>query len=281
MKKVKKVKKLKNVFVCLMSAFLLSVGLISAKVHADVLLEVDDSFWRAHQNECDYLYRTYTVNGDQGYAILWESPVSSRQEEVLTNGTSISTNWHYTDSKGETWCAVNTGEYSQGYEKISGWIKTSDCLVNPDYISFREAHEEEFVEYDPAYDNALEGLETVVLWTYPCSGKVKTDRMDAGGLQDRRVYNTCWKDSQGRMWAFVGYCYGVRNTWICLDDPANPELEADESVIPRDAVVYPAADDLPDTKSGVTGLTIAAVLAVVAVTIVLLWLFFVRKRRKG
>ena len=78
-----------------------------------------------------------------------------------------------------------------------------------------------------------------------------------------------------------GYCYGVRNTWICLDDPANPELEADESVIPRDAVVYPAADNLPDVKSGVTGPIIAAVLAVVAVTIVLLWFFFVRKRRKG
>lgn len=273
-------KKTNKMFLCLLFVFLLTLGLVPAKVHADVLTEVDDGFWRNHQSECDYLYRTYTVNGDQGYAILWASPVSSRQREVLINGTSIYSNWHYTDSNGETWCAVSTGEMSQGYEKIRGWIKTADCLVNPDYISFREAHEEEFVEYDPAYDNALEGLETVVFWTYPCSGKVKTDHMDAGGLRDGRAFDTCWKDSKGRMWAFVSYCYGVRNSWICLDDPANPELEADESVIPRDAVVYPAADNLPDAKSGVTGLTIAAVLSVVAVTLVLLWFFFVRKRRR-
>lgn len=274
----------KKVLIFLLAVCLLSFGLGSARVHADVLIGIDDSFWQAHQDDCDYLYRTYTVNGEQGYAVVWESPVSSRQEEVLANGTPIRSNWHYTDGQGETWCAVMTGEMnSRGYETIRGWIKTSDCLADPDYISFREAHEQEFVEYDPAYDKALEGLETVVLWTYPCSGSIAADGIDAGGLQDMRSFDTCWRDSQGRMWAFVGYCYGVRNTWICLDDPANPELEvkADESVIPRDGVVYPAASRLPDVKNGVTGLTVAAVLAVVAVTVVLLWVFFGRKRRKG
>lgn len=275
-------RKTKKLVICLLSVFLLSLGLAPAKVYADVLIEVDDSFWRAHQKDCDYFSRSYMVNGDQGYAILWESPVSSRQKEVMSNGTAVHGNWHYTDGGGEIWCAVATGEInSHGYETIKGWIKTSDCLVNPDYISFAETHKEEFVEYDPAYDNALEGLETVVLWTYPCSGKVRTERMDAAGLQDRRVFDICWKDPQGRMWAFVGCCYGVRNTWICLDDPANPELEADAGVVPQDAVVYPAADHLPSVKNGVTGLTVAAVLSVVAVTSVLLWVFFVRKRRKG
>lgn len=274
--------KAKRAVTCLLAVWLLSMGLLPAKVHADVLIEIDDSFWQAHQRECDYLYRTYTVNGEEGYAAVWESPVSARQKELLTNGTPIWSSWHYTDGKGETWCAVMTGEMnSSGYEEISGWIRTSDCLVNPDYISFREAYEQEFVEYDPAYDKALEGLDTVVLWRYPCSGSIVMDGMDAAGLQDMQSFHTCWRDPQGRMWAFVGYCYGIRNTWICLDDPANPELEADENVIPGDAVVYPAADQLPAVKNGVTGLTIAAVLAVVAVTGVLLWFFFGRKRRWG
>ncbi|MCM1193402.1 MAG: hypothetical protein NC123_11185 [Butyrivibrio sp.] len=274
----------KKVLICLLSVCLLSLGLLPARVHADVLIEPDDSFWKAHQNDCEYLYRTYTVNGADGYAIVWESPVSTRQKEVLANGESVWSNWHYTDEKGEIWCAVMTGEMTgQGYEKVEGWIRTSDCLVNPDYISFREAHEQEFTEYDPAYDRALEGLETVVLWSYPCSGIVKADSMDAEGLRNRQ-FDTCWRDSRGRMWAFVGYCYGVRNTWICLDDPANPNLEADtgadKDVIPQDAVIYPAADPLPEVKSGVTGLTIAAVLGVVAVTGLLLWVFFGRKKRK-
>lgn len=281
---MKKINKGNKMFVCLLAVCLLSLGLLPAKVHADVLIELDDSFWQAHQSDCDYIYRTYTVNGEQGYAVVWESPVSSRQEEILTNGTPIWSSWHYTDGKGETWCAVMTGEMNfRGYEEISGWIKTSDCLVNPDYISFREAHEQEFVEYDPACDKAFEGLETVVLWTYPCSGSIAAEGMNVEGLRlhDIQNFDICWRDTQGRMWAFVGYCYGVRNTWICLDDPANPELEADENVIPQDAAVYPAADHLPAVKNGVTGLTVAAVLAVVAVTAVLLWLFFGRKRRPG
>ena len=278
---MKKMKKVKKMLVCLLAVCLLSMGLLPAKVHADVLIEIDDSFWQAHQNDCDYLYRTYAVNGEQGYAVVWESPVSTRQKAVLANGTPIRSIWHYTDGKGETWCAVMTGERDiRGYEKVSGWLKTSDCLVNPDYISFREAHEQEFVEYDPAYDNALEGLETVVLWTYPCSGSMEAEEMDVRGVQDMR-FDTCWRDSQGRMWAFVSYCYGVRNTWICLDDPANQELEADENIIPQDTAVYPAADHLPAAKNGVTGLTIAAVLAVVAVTTVLLWFFFAGKHRSG
>ncbi len=274
-------KKRIKLLICLLSACLLSVGVLPVKVYADVLIELEDSFWKAHQSDCDYLYRTYTVNGAEGYAIVWESPVSARQKEVLANGAPVWSSWHYTDDKGETWCAVMTGEMNaQGYEKVEGWIKTSDCLANPDYISFREAHEQEFVEHDPAYDRALDGLETVVLWSYPCSGSIEADRIPAKGLQNMQTFDTCWKDSQGRMWAFVGYCYGMRNTWICLDDPANPELEADETVIPQDVVIYPAADPLPDVKNSVAGSVIAAVLGVMAVTGLLLWGLFGRKKQK-
>lgn len=275
-------KKLKRIFLCLLTVCMLSMGSMPAKVYADVLIELDDSFWKSHQSDCDHLYRSYTVNAFEGYAILWESPVSSRQKEVLANGTSVRSNWHYTDDKGETWCAVMTGEMNnRGYEKIRGWIKTSDCLADLDYISFREQHEQQFVEYDPAYDRVFDELETVVLWTYPCSGSVAAEGIDARWFQESGGFNTCWEDFQGRMWAFVGYCYGIRNTWICLDDPANAELEADPGIFPwgNGCIRYPAAEHLPGVKNGVTGLTIGAVLAVVAVTGVLLWVFYVRRRR--
>lgn len=275
---------MKKIFICLLSVCLLSMGLIPAKVHADVLIEIDDSFWRAHQKDCDYLYRSYTVNAPEGYAPLWESPVSSNQREILSNDTSVWGNWHYTDAQGETWCAVTEGKWnSRGEEIIRGWIKTSDCLVDPDYISFQEAYGHEFVEYDPAYGQALKEAETVVLWKYPCSGQIEADGIDAEWFResDGRGFNTCWKDPQGRMWAFVGYCYGIRNTWICLDDPADTDIQMERSILQESCIRYPAAERLPEPDRGITGLTIGAVLGVVAVTVVMLWFFFVRKRRKG
>lgn len=265
----------------ILAACLLWAGITPTKLRADVLIEIDDSFYRTHQKDCDYFYRSYTVNAPEGYAAVWESPLSSRQREILANGISVSGNWHYTDDKGETWCAVMTGKMNnQGYETIRGWMKTSDCLAKADYISFREAHGEEFVKYDQAYGKALAEAETVVLWKYPCSGEISADEIDAGWFEGW-TFDDCWQDPQGRMWAFVGYCYGIRNTWICLDDPSDTELGAEKNVLPQRSVIYPAAEHLPGAKSGVTGLTIGAVLGVTAATGLLLWAFFVRKRRAG
>lgn len=278
-----KKKKMPKILSCLLAVCLLSMEGLPLRVQADVVIEIDDSFYRAHKKECHYLYRSYTVNAPEGYAVLWESPLSSGQREILANGTSIYSNWYYTDDKGETWCAVMTGKTNlQGYDTIRGWIKTSDCLAALDYISFQEAYREEFTEYDPAYDEALKGVETVVLWEYPCSGKIRAEEIDADWFRERGGgFDTCWKDPQGRMWAYVGYCYGIRNTWICLDDPANGDMEADESVLRQSCVIYPAAERLPKPHRGVTGLAIGAVIGVMAVTGVLLWVFFVRKRRAG
>lgn len=276
---------MRKFFVGLLSACLLSVICLPVAVRADVLLEVNDGFWKKHHKECDYYFRRYTVNGTEGYAVLWESPVSSRQEEVLANGTEIWSNWHYTDARGETWCTVQTGEINnQGYEEVSGWIKTSECLAVPDYISFREAHEQEFVEYDPAYDGAFDGLETVTLWEYPCSGTVAAEGVGAEWFRENttpaQTFSVCWRDPQGRMWGYVSYCYGIRNTWVCLDDPSSAGLETDDSVLPRDAVIYPPADQLPPARSGASGLAAGGVLAVTAVTAALIWFFFFRKKEK-
>lgn len=261
----------------------LTIALFTTTVSADILIEIDDSFWEQNKNNCDYLYRSYTINSPEGYAAIWESPISSRQKETLVNGKTIGGIWHYTDNLGEIWCAVQTGEMDhRGYEKISGWIKTSECLPIPDYISFREAHEQEFVGYDHSYDHAFEDLEQVTLWVYPCSGRITSEQVDARWFRENTIpaetFSTCWEDSHGRLWAFVNYCYGIRNTWICLDDPASTELEADETVLPQDAVIYPPIDQAPPPKNEIASFTIGAVLAVTVVSAGLLWIFFVKKR---
>jgi len=272
---------MKKIFVFLLAVCVLSVSLLPAVASADVLIEVDDSFWEKNRDKCEYFYRRYTVNGPEGYAALWESPGSSRQEEVLANGTELWSTWHYTDGSGEIWCAIPADEASENGYKVRGWIRTSDCLAVPDNISFKEAHGTEFEKYDSSYDHVFDELDEVVLWTYPCSGITAAEQIDADWFKEKRDFDVCWRDPQGRMWAFVGYCYGIRQTWICLDDPANNALGIDEEVLPQEAAVYPPADKLPSPDNGVTGLAIAAVLAVVAVTAILLWFFFEKKRSES
>ncbi len=270
---------MKKLLVCL-----LALCVLTGSASADVLVELDDSFWRAHRDECDYLYRAYTVNSPEGYAAIWESPKSSRQKETLPNGTKVSGIWHYTDGGGEVWCAVYGEGWSDRGENVRGWIRTSECTPVPDYISCKETHGEEFVGYDRAYDHAFDALETFVLWTYPCSGVVSDEDMDAEWYQRNETpanaFSTCWRDGEGRLWAFVAYCYGHRNAWVCLDDPANTELAADETLLPE-VTLYPPAEQVPaPNSSGVTALTIGAVAAVVVVTGGLLFVFFRKRKTK-
>lgn len=264
---------MKKLLLCLLTAVLLAIT-----VFADILIELDDSFWRIHQSGCVDRYRSYIVNSPEGYAALWESPVSSKQTEILANGAELGGLWHYTDGKGETWFAVQGGKRNgMGKETVRGWCRASDCIVTPDWISFEEAHSAEFEGWDQAYDHVFDGAEGMILWSYPGSGEVKGDLREVPDwLRDSPAgsLDTCWRDRKGRMWAYLNYIYGYRNVWLCLDDLSGTDIEKDESVMPKRDPIYPAADKLPPPSSGTGGLTIVSVVSLMAVTILLLFLFF-------
>ena len=138
----------------------------------------------------------------------------------------------------------------------------------PDEVIFEEAHGEEFEGWDPAYDGIFDRVEEVVLWKYPGSGEVEgTLKEVPDWMRDfpETELDVCWRDPQGRMWAYLNYIFGYRNVWICLDDLGNTDFEKDESILPPQGPAYPAADKLPPPSSGTGELTIAAVAAVVAV----------------
>lgn len=264
--------------------FALLTLLLAASAAADIIVEPDDDFWKEHESDCEYYYRAYTVNGAQGYAALWESPASSRQREVLSNGEQVGGQWHYADGAGETWCAIGSGEWTEdGYEKLRGWVRESDCAVVPDHISFQEAHEAEFVANDGSCDAQIAAASQVVLWKYPGSGVI-VETVDAEWFQNGSIgdwFETCWRDGEGRLWGLCGYCYGYRSTWVCLSDPENEAIPADPDVLPEQPPLIPAASTLPTPGSGVSALAIGAVAAVVALSVLLIGLFFSKKRRGG
>ena len=38
-------------------------------------------------------------------------------------------------------------------------------------------------------------------------------------------------DPAGRTWGEIGYFYGIRNCWVCIDDPYNGALPPDENCV--------------------------------------------------
>ena len=131
-----------------------------------------------------------------------------------------------------------------------------------------------------------------MLLIYPGSGE-KSAYVEAEWFTQNsgnQEFQTCYLDPQGRFWAYVGYCYGYRDTWLCLSDPANPELPVIEGIIPGTVPAgeyriiaeefYPPAKTLPQPKSGAGPLAAALVAALVAVTAVLIPLLCRRKGKK-
>lgn len=243
----------------------------SGVIHADAIVEPQDSFYQKHSDELSYLPRSYTANAKEGYVSLYKSPESSRVRENVANGERLSCSFLYTDSLGQTWGAVR-GER----DALRGWVRLSDCVPVPDYLSFAEQHESEFVGFDEAFQDALKGVSSIVLWSYPGSGSVAADGLDAqwfdGDLSEH--FTTCWRDGDGRFWAYVSYCYGVRNTWLCLSAPDDSTLPADPDVLPAGPELIPAAEDIP--SPGLPGAVLAATLivGVVAASAVLIRIFF-------
>lgn len=255
---------------------LFTAALLATTAFADILIELNDSFWWSHRDDCVNRSRVYTVNSPEGWAALWESPVSSKQTETLLNGTALDGNWHYTDEKGEIWFAVENVVNEDLDVPLRGWCRAADCLATPDAVSFEEAHGAEFEGWDQAYDHIFDEAEEIVVWTYPGSGEVKGElwapAYEPEWLRDE--FNICWRDPQGRMWAYLERILAHRDAWICLDALGSAELAKDETILSDTGQVYPAAERIPQPASGSDGLTIAAIAAIVAVTLLLLFLFF-------
>ena len=253
--------------------FVLLAGLLAAPaVYADLIIEPrGDSFYNTHGAECNYLYRQYTANGVSGYVSFYKSPLKNTVQENVFNGETFSCSFLYTDESGAVWGGVND---DQNYS-LRGWVRLSDCVAVPDYLSFAEAHRSEFISYDGAYDDTLHQADRVVLWKYPGSGVIvyeaDNDWFDEKGAD---YFSQCYRDGDGRFWAYVGYCYGIRNTWLCLSDPQSTDIPADPDILPAGPELIPPAGELPAADRGFPLLAAGLTLGVVCGTAVLIRVLF-------
>jgi len=234
-------------FSALLAALLLLCAL-AVPALADIAYEPDDSFFRHHN--CDYEHRRWFTSGAEGYVVVYKSPVGA-SAGVLPNGLGFWVNYTYDGEWGQIDYDADDPADADRHNCVSGWVKLADMVVDYDYRSFEADHASEFTESEERLE--AERGSAVFCYKYPGSGIV-SDKLKADWAEsDAPWFSSIFTDSAGRRWGYVGYYCGHRNLWICLDDPGNPELPADENFHEVPTVAAAAGDVLAAAQKSAAG----------------------------
>jgi hypothetical protein len=247
---------------------LMMTFIITKPAQADVILTPNDDFFHEHYEECEQLLRSYTVNGEEGYAEIKKYPKSKETVANVENGTEFYVSFTYTDDKDRLWGVVE-------YDSLTGWILMEDLAVIYDNISFMEEHKGEMQAYRGEFDDYNPGEELIQFYQYPRSGTAQS----AMNLKEERpVFDYAFEDAEGLLWGHVNYYYTHRG-WICLSDPTNANIP--ESKGQPEVTLIPPVAELPTQLGSPLRLelmlTVVLVVTVVIGTGVMIRIFWKKK----
>lgn len=178
---------------------------------ADMIAEPMDSFYEDHREECSYMGRAFTANGPDGKVYLYKSPELPEVVATWENGYTVYITFTYEDSQGIVW-----GVYDD-YRGTLGWMPMDYMDLVYDSISFQEEHREEITEQSGEL-NAEDLKGTIRFWKYP--GSEECEALSVDDTEDYLPeYTGVYVDGNGNRWGHVGYYFGRRDTWICIDAP--------------------------------------------------------------
>ncbi len=195
----------------------LTLVTLTLPAFADVIWEPNNSFYRLHAGECDFVDRNYIANGEKGYVTLYSAPNSLTQVINLVNGTTFRVAHVWQGSGGEAW---GVGYIRVDNEYHEGWVALDQMALLYDHIAFEEDHGTEFTQYDGSGDQ----LERACLYSWPGGVYESTLEFDREHNPPSGALRRLYTDQNGLRWAFVGYYYGHRDAWLCIDDPLNEDL---------------------------------------------------------
>lgn len=193
---------------CLMAVFICCLS-CTISVRADVIWEPEDSFYEKHASQCTYVNRCFAADGPDGIVIFYESPESAKVVDTWENGYQAYISYTYKDGSGILW-----GIYEKGSGQ-TGWVPMEYMKVVYDHISFQEDYGSEIMEQRGVLEEKYKG-EAIQIWEYPGAKEPVTEPVNMQGLPE---YSSVYTDEKGYRWGYVGYYYGLRNIWICIDQP--------------------------------------------------------------
>ena len=241
---------------------LFSILLCGQTVQADVIWEPDNTFYEKHRDECEMVDRSFVANGPNGKVIVYKSPENPIEVDSMQNGDTTWITWTYTDADGVVWGFPNNSE--------SGWVPMDYMNVIYDYISFEEEHVNEFVQETGNVDESYMG-KRIFLWNYPGSEDFTELDLSGDWATWMPEYNTTYVDEEGRTWAYCVYYYGMRNFWVCLDNPEadfstlyGTEIEDEMTPVEDTAPIVPKGNQ----KLGFIGAGIGVVMVVTGIVLI-------------
>ena len=216
---------------------LLCIVFQTAAVHADLIFEPEDSFYEKHADACEYVNRSYIVNGYDGETDVYESPESAEKVMTVKNREKYYISFVYTDRNQVKWGFIEDGQEN------SGWVPMDYMYPVYNSQSFYEEYKDKITPDEGIIPNVTKG-DVIYGWEYPGAEskfklKVEEDTFD---------YSSMFTDEEGHQWGNVGYYMGNRDFWVCIDEPQNPELPVRE--IDSDVAEPPEKiDKMPETSS--------------------------------
>lgn len=215
------------------------VWLLSAfSVKADLIWEpMGDAFYYEHASECEYTNRTYTTNGPEGKVIVYVSPEDATEVTALENERKVHIYYIYTDEKGGVWGNCD-------FSDACGWIPMDYMEVVYDWISFEEDYGAVIENREGRLSEEYVG-ETIYIWDYPGCPEGSEYSMQ---YLDMPAYDSVYMDEEGRRWGKIGYYYGWRDCWICLDAPT----ASFEELFPEGSFIQ-GKSEVMETEEGIAG----------------------------
>ena len=254
--------------ISLLLALLLCLSLAPA-ASADVIFEPEDSFYWEHRGECQYHSRSYYADGPDNVAVVYRSPASSAVVERVKNGLELWISYLWEDAEGFLWGCCENFE-----ENWAGWVPMDYLLLKYDHICFRE----EFADRIAEESGTLTGGGNIHFWDYPGSEDAVAFEVEGDYPPE---YDETFTDDAGRKWGYIGYHMGLRNVWVCLDDPTADYRTLYAEQEPQQ-VTHPVKQEnapLPQIKP--QGISLNGILAAVCAVSILSvgWLWMTRKKK--
>lgn len=241
--------------------FLLAVTVLAPPAAADMIWEPNDSFYKKHQNECEYVNRAYELAGYDGKVTVYTAP-DGMSKTTLDNGIQANVQFTWTGG-GLTWGYL----IRWGDSPVEGWVPMDDVSLVYDSREFMADHAGEITTSDPVPVDFSEAA----LYSYP-HGPVweNTLKEDKDYQPFTEIFTKIYTDEAGLRWGYVGYYMGHTEAWVCLDDPMNTQLNT--GIVPVAPSPAQARGSATAVTAGLPALPIAAVLvaAVAAVTAILI-----------
>ena len=252
---------------------------LSATAFADMMWEPrDNSFYEKHRSKCDYENRTYYANSRDGFVTLWDAPDGTMVRAQYENGEKLRVYYLYNGS----WALIGRWE---NMEETSGWAPLEDLTLVYDFQCFAEDYADQIKPYNGEFADFDADIAVINFYEYPGAPEIdtafKTENQQSalenltGKGDNHSAIGNIFVDEDGRTWGSLGYLYGIRNVWFCLDEPDGENFPVrevpDPGLIPAQTPVLPATGYVP----------YILVAAVVLATVGLLLVFYGKRRKKS